>query len=184
MVFREYPYLYQGSLADELVYLQRYARIPAAVTALALDSEGVVGAATGIPLAAESPQICAPILAGGLDPESIFYIGEILFLPGHRGKGLGSRLLRNLEIHARTLGFTALACATVERPPDHPQRPPGYLPIDGFCRQHGFVRQPDMLARLSWPDVGGGTSEKVMVFWLKQLGCGRGAAVAEVHSAT
>lgn len=168
-IFRDYPYLYEGSLVDELEYLRRYARVAGAVAALALDGDRVVGAATGIPLAAESPAILDPVLSSGLQPEQLFYIGEILFLPGYRGQGLGSRLLAELEAHARALGFTSVACATVERPVDHPRRPADYYPIDGFCRHNGFVCHPELLARLSWPDVGGDVTEKGMVFWLKEL---------------
>ena len=49
-VFRDWPYIYEGSLAYERDYLQSY-HSPGAVVVGAFDGAQLVGAATGTPLA-------------------------------------------------------------------------------------------------------------------------------------
>ena len=54
-VFKEYPYLYDGSLAYEEVYLADYAKHPASFVVLVIDpdkpaAQQVVGASTAMPL--------------------------------------------------------------------------------------------------------------------------------------
>ncbi|MEO7735974.1 MAG: GNAT family N-acetyltransferase, partial [Kofleriaceae bacterium] len=91
--------------------------------------------------------------------------------PAHRGLGLGGRFFEERERHARALGFRAAAFCAVVRPPDHPQRPPGYQPPGALWRRHGFVRRPDIVAVFDWRDLGD-TEEtaKPMELWIKELG--------------
>ena len=53
-VFRDYPYLYDGSEAYETGYLRTYASCDAAMAVLACEGEAIVGASTGIPIAHET----------------------------------------------------------------------------------------------------------------------------------
>ena len=50
-VFRDWPYLYDGSLDYERRYLRPYLDSPGAVVVGAFDGETLVGAATGTPMA-------------------------------------------------------------------------------------------------------------------------------------
>ena len=168
-IFRDYPYLYAGRIDDELTYLRIYAATPGAVVVLAQEGDAIVGAATGIPLAAESPEFCGPFVQAGWPLAQIYYVGEILLYPSYRSVGAGSRLLGEVEDHARRLGFRFLASATVDRPVDHPLRPSDFIPIDRFCDRHGFVPHPELTVRLAWPDVAGDVMENTMTFRVKEL---------------
>ena len=55
-VFREYPYLYEGSAAYEEKYLKTYANVPESVMVLVWDGGRVVGASSGLPLEVETPE--------------------------------------------------------------------------------------------------------------------------------
>jgi GNAT superfamily N-acetyltransferase len=170
IVFREYPYLYDGTLEAERKYLRHYADNPRAVVIIAMDDGRMAGAVTGIPLAGESPELLEPFRAQRIAVEGIYYVGEMMFYREYRAKGLGSRLWRHLETHARGLGgFDTMACATVARPDDHPCRPPGYLPIDRFCLRHGLVKQPELAVSLGWQEIDGAQHVNRLVFWLKPL---------------
>ena len=50
-VFRDYPYLYDGSEAYEAGYLRTYAASGAAMAVLAREGDTIVGASTGVPMA-------------------------------------------------------------------------------------------------------------------------------------
>ncbi|HEX8107743.1 MAG TPA: GNAT family N-acetyltransferase [Kofleriaceae bacterium] len=169
-VFREYPYLYEGSLAYEHEYLASYAGSPASVVVLACDGDRVVGASTALPLTLHSDDVVPPLARAGFDPASVYYFGESVLEPAYRGRGLGSRFFEERERRARELGFAIATFCAVERPADHPLRPPGYQPPGALWRRHGFERRSDIVGTFSWRDVGE-TEEtaKPMVFWIKPL---------------
>lgn len=171
-VFRDYPYLYEGSADYEEKYLQAYANVPDSVMVLARDGEAVVGASSGLPLSAETPNVIEPFTARGYDPTRIFYYGESVLLPEYRGLGLGKRFFAEREAHVRELEWFDIVCfCAVERPVDHPRRPLDYRPLDDLWNRQGFVRHPELRTTFSWRDLDETTeSPKPMVFWLKRLG--------------
>lgn len=170
-VFREFPYLYDGSAAYEEKYLKTYVDAPDSVMVLVQDSGRVVGASSGLPLKAETPNVIEPFLAHGYDPRRIFYYGESVLLPEYRGRGLGKRFFEEREAHARGLGRFEIACfCAVQRPADHPRRPTGYVPLDALWNRQGFVKHPELQTIFSWRDLDEDQeSPKPMVFWLKPL---------------
>ncbi len=171
-VFREYPYLYDGSMAYERGYLATYSACPESVFVVAFDGARVVGLSTGLPMAAETEAFKRPFLARGLDPESIFYFGESVLERAFRGRGLGVRFFEEREAYARRLGrFTHTAFCAVLRPAGHPARPPGYTPLDAFWHRRGYAKHPELTTRYAWKDLGEGEeTEKPMVFWMKEMG--------------
>jgi GNAT superfamily N-acetyltransferase len=169
-VFREYPYLYAGSLDYERTYLARYAASPAALVVLARDGERVVGAATAMPLGVHSDDVVPPLVAAGYDPAHVFYFGESVLDRTYRGRGLGNAFFVEREDHARGHGFTSATFCAVERPADHPLRPADYRPLHALWQKHGFVRRPDISTTFSWRDIDEPVeSAKPMVFWTKAL---------------
>jgi GNAT superfamily N-acetyltransferase len=170
-VFREFPYLYDGSAAYEEKYLKTYTDAPDSVMVLVLDRDRVVGASSGLPLETEPPNVIEPFLAHGYDPRRIFYYGESVLLPEYRGRGLGKRFFEEREVHVRQLGrFEAICFCAVQRPADHLRRPAGYVPLDALWNRQGFVRHPELRATFSWRDLDDEEeSPKPMVFWLKKL---------------
>ena len=59
-IFRDYPYLYDGSVEYERDYLDRYARSKQSVVVLAMEYNRLIGAATGLPLNDADPEFVAP----------------------------------------------------------------------------------------------------------------------------
>jgi GNAT superfamily N-acetyltransferase len=169
-VFREYPYLYDGSVDYERRYLASYASAPAGLVVLAYDGDRAVGASTALPLIHHSDAVVPPFARAGIEPGSVYYFGESVLEPAYRGQGLGGRFFDERERRARALGFAIAAFCAVERPPDHPRRPRDYQPPGALWRRHGFVRRPDLVTELAWRDLGDATeTAKPMVFWIKEL---------------
>lgn len=170
-VFRAFPYLYEGSLDYERTYLQTYVDATESVLVLVRDGDRVVGSSTGIPLADEAADFRRPFERHGYDVSRVFYFAESVLLPEYRGRGLGVRFFEEREAHARSLGrFDLAAFCAVERPEDHPRRPPDYVPLDGFWRRRGFRQHPELRTLFSWQDLDEpAESLKPMVFWLKRL---------------
>jgi GNAT superfamily N-acetyltransferase len=169
-VFREWPYLYEGSHAYEEKYVASYAASDAGVVVIARDGERIVGASTALPLAQHSDAVLAPLVSAGQAPDDVCYYGESVLDPAYRGRGLGHRFFTEREAHARAHGFSLATFCAVERPVSHPARPASYRPLDELWTRHGFVKRPEITTSFSWLDLGD-TEEtaKPMVFWTKEL---------------
>lgn len=169
-VFRDWPYLYEGSLAYEQAYLQVYADSDAAIVVGAYDGGRLVGAATGAPLAEHADDFGAALQARGYDLREIFYCAESVLLAPYRGQGLGHRFFDLREAHAKALGARYASFCGVMRPEDHPLRPAEYRPLDGFWRKRGYRPVDGAVAHFDWTDVGeSAQSRKPMQVWLKTL---------------
>lgn len=170
-VFREYPYLYEGSVDYEEKYLKIYAAALDGVMVVVRDGGQVVGASSGLPMEVETPEAIAPFVAHGYDPRRIFYYGESVLLPKYRGQGLGNRFFAEREAHVRARGRFGLACfCAIERPANHPHRPADYVPLDAFWNRRGFVKHPELRTTYSYRELGeDAETPKPMVFWLKHL---------------
>jgi GNAT superfamily N-acetyltransferase len=169
-VFREWPYLYEGSLDYEREYLGSYAASPHGVVVLVRDGDRVVGASTAMPLVQHTEEVVPPLRAAGYAPETVWYLGESVLDPAYRGRGLGHTFFVEREAHGRAGGFAIATFCAVERPADHPRRPAGYRPLDEMWRRHGYVKRPDIVTTFSWRDLGDiAETAKPMVFWVKEL---------------
>lgn len=167
-VFRAFPYLYDGDRAYERDYLRAYAESPGALIVGAFDGERLVGAATAAPMIDHAAEFSEPCAAHGLDIAGVYYFGESVLLPDYRGRGIGHAFFDRREAQARALGFGHAAFCAVMRPGDHPARPAGYTPLDGFWRGRGFAPVEGLVAQFDWRDVGdAGESVHAMQFWLK-----------------
>jgi len=169
IVFRAFPYLYEGSEDYEAAYLSTYAQSPESLFVLALDGGTIVGASTGVPMTDASDVFKAPFVVAGIDPETVFYFGESVLLSSYRGRGLGVRFFEEREAYARRLGrFDWCAFCAVERPSNHPLRPADYVPLNDFWNKRGYAHRADLRMMLAWQDIGeADETEKPMSFWLK-----------------
>jgi len=170
-VFREFPYLYEGSEDYERKYLQTYIDSPDSLFVLVFDGERLVGASSGLPLSDEVDDLRRPFEQQGEPVERIFYCGESVLLSEYRGRGIGVRFFEEREAHARRLGrFEKICFCAVERPADHPRRPADYLPLDGFWQRRGYQKRSDLRTTFVWQDLDEtAESPKPMVFWMKSL---------------
>jgi GNAT superfamily N-acetyltransferase len=169
-VFREWPYLYEGTRAYEAKYLDLYVRSPRSFVALVWDGERCVGATTALPLQEASTESQQPFRDGGHPIETIDYFGESVLLPEYRGRGLGVKFFELRETHARAEGLSVCAFCAVRRPENHPARPAGYTGNDAFWKRRGYRPAPEIVTLFSWPDIGEAESTaKPMAFWMKRL---------------
>ncbi len=171
-VFRDWPYLYQGTDDYERGYLAHFAASEGAVIVVARDGGRVVGAATAAPMASgHAEELIAPLAAAGFDIFRTFYLGESVLLPAYRGRGIGHAFFDQREAHAHALGgFTRAVFCAVVRPDAHPMKSSAYVPLDGFWRKRGYAPVPNVMGELEWLDVGE-TEEtaKPMRYWTKVL---------------
>lgn len=169
-VFRDWPYLYDGTLDYEREYLQTYRTSANALLVGAFDGDRLVGASTSTPMEDHAEAFAAPFAGLGMDLTDVYYGAESVLLPEYRGQGIGHRFFDLREDFARRLGRKWLAFCSVKRPDDHPLRPATYRTNDAFWQGRGYAPVPGVVAEFAWKDVGE-TAETVkpLQFWMRAL---------------
>lgn len=170
-IFREWPYLYEGSIEYEREYLATYLGNPRARIVTAEEGSRLVGISTCLPLADELGSFQQPMREAGFDPEKGFYFGESVLLPAYRGRGIGRGFMERRLAAARNHGGMEFCCfCAVRRAADDPRRPAGYRPLNGFWRKMGFAPLAGVGAEFEWREVGSrDESSHLMDFWVRQL---------------
>ncbi|MEY4871620.1 MAG: hypothetical protein RLZZ563_950 [Pseudomonadota bacterium] len=169
-VFRDWPYLYDGSLEYEREYLTTYRDSPGALLVGAFFGDVLVGASTSTPMEDHAGEFAAPFAGRGVALTDILYGAESVLLPEYRGKGIGHRFFDLREDHARAMGRGHVAFCSVVRPADHPLRPASYRTNDAFWHGRGYAQLPGAVAEFAWKDVGqDGETVKPLQFWMRAL---------------
>ena len=169
-VFRDWPYLYDGSLDYERQYIASYQDHPGALIVGALDEGRLVGASTSTPLEDLSAEFAGPFSAMGLSRDRVLWGPESVLLPAFRDRGIGHQFFALREAHARSLGRTHVAFAQVLRPDDHPARPHTARTNDAFWRRLGYAPQPGFVVEFGWRDIGSEVETmKPLQVWIKVL---------------
>lgn len=171
-VFKDFPYIYDGSLQYEVKYLERYFNAPNAHFILAFDetmSSEMVGVATCLPLAEEDDFVKKPFIEMGYKIDEIFYFGESVLLPSYRGQGLGHKFFDAREKIALEFSKinTTTFCAVV-REDKHHLKPTDYKPLDTFWKKRGYEAVENLTSQFEWLDVGEKKeTTKTMQYWIK-----------------
>ncbi len=169
-VFRDWPYLYDGTLDYERQYLETYAACDDSIAVLAWDGARCVGATTALPMQSAESAMRKPFEQAALDTGNTLYFGESVVLASHRGRGIGVAFFEQREAHARALGLTLCAFCAVDRPANHPLKPADYTPNDAFWTRRGYTRQPALQCTFEWLDRGeSAPTPHTLTYWLRDL---------------
>ena len=169
-VFREWPYLYEGTLDYEANYIERFARLKDGVIVVASDAGETVGAATAAPLQGQNADVTTPFVERGYDLTTLFYFGESVLRRNYRGRGIGHAFFDQREAAALSAGATKATFSGVVRSPDDPRRDPSYRPLDAFWRKRGYQQVEGLVGNYSWTDIGDSMqTPKPMQFWMRDL---------------
>ncbi len=170
-VFRDWPYLYDGSEDYEREYLAKFANAKGAVCVVARDGEAVVGVSTASPMAETDEEFILPFKAAGYDISKVFYCGESVLIGDYRGQGIGNKFFDEREAHGRRLGgFETSTFCRVVRPDNHPLKPTDYRPLDAFWNKRGYAPADGLIAHYAWKDIGvEEETDKPLQFWTRAL---------------
>lgn len=169
-VFKEYPYLYDGTLEYESDYLKHYANCEKSLVVVVKNDSQIIGASTAMPLIDYGKEVSGPFENARYDVSKVFYFGESVLEKQYRGLGFGKRFFTERENWAKHCGASLAAFCAVDRSEDNPYKPVGYKPLNAFWQHLGYQKQPDLKCYFSWKEHGDETeSEKSLTFWTKSL---------------
>jgi len=169
-VFREWPYLYEGSVDYEARYLETYAKNPSSFIVLALINQQVIGAASATTLIHAEEAFKQPMQAAGIKIEDWVYFGESVLLSQFRGRGIGHVFFDAREEWARSIGAKGCCFCAVLREDNHPLRPAQARDLKPFWHSRGYHQLAMAQAKFSWKDIDqSDESAKMMQIWVKEL---------------
>lgn len=169
-VFRDFPYLYDGSMEYEGEYLELYVNNEDSYVFAVYDGDVMVGATTAIPLKHTTQELNATFQENGYNIEEIMYFGESVLLKEYRGLGIGHLFFDKREAYTKALGnYKMTVFCSVDRPANHPLKPEGYQPNDAFWTKRGYIKQPNLHCNMHWKDIDSpNDSSKSFTFWTKE----------------
>lgn len=172
IIYREYPYLYEGTQEEYLPLIQHYAQSENSIACLLLDDEKPIGIAIGMPMNVMRENYKQPILhSEAVNIDSLFYLGEFLLLEAYRGKGFGKQMYREFERLVKEKGnFTTLCFCKISEFESHPLMPVKYKPLDDFWIKLGFEKVENLNFSVVWRNVDEvEDSPHHLVYWMKAL---------------
>ena len=169
-VFRDWPYLYDGTTEYEADYLNEFAHEPGSVLVVAERGEEIVGAATASPFASQKAEFRDAVSQHGLNLDELFYFGESVLLPSYRGHGIGHAFFDAREAAARDAGATAALFCAVVRPPYHPLKPSDARDLIPFWTSRGYAPVEGLTCFFDWKDIDlPAETPHMMQFWMRAL---------------
>jgi hypothetical protein len=170
-VYREYPYLYEGTVSEYEPYIQSYADSPNGIVCLLFEGDRLVGATTGIPIHEMRDRFQEPFKKIGEDLTSIFYLGEMVLLKGYRGKRYASQMYFEFEQSVKDANRYAKICfCTIKESEDHPLKPAGYVSLEDVCIRAGFIKHEELNFTGYWTVIGETEeSPQHLYYWIKNF---------------
>jgi hypothetical protein len=168
--FKEFPYLYQGTMQYEIEYLKMYRDIENARIIIGEKNGHIVGFSTGVPLGSDYEFLKE--LSSLVDtPEDYYYLGEAIIDPEYRGLGTAFIGTRTLEQIAFSLGYPKICFIGIEREKNHPLRPSNYRDITPLMTRLGY-QKTDRIFEPVYPTIQSNRSvvdmPNKMAFWVSK----------------
>lgn len=172
-IYREYPYLYEGTEEEYMPFIEHYAKSELGMACILFDDEKPVGVAIGMPMDTMRKKYQEPLLSKYPEANinSFFYLGEFLILKEYRGKGFGKQIYVELEqsIKKEKL-FKTICFCKIDEFELHPLKPDNYKSLDEFWRKLGFEQVEDLSTSVAWRNINElEDSPHKMVYWIKTM---------------
>lgn len=176
VVYREFPYLYEGTEEEYMPAIEHYAQSPLGIACVLFDNQKLVGIAIGEPMGAMREKYKQPLLNFYSESEldAFFYFGEFLLLKEYREKGLGQKMYFELEKQINEEGQLRTICfCKIAEFDKHPLMPKNYKSLDEFWTKLGFSQREEIATSVFWRNIGEEEdSPHKMIYWVKSNFCG------------
>src|ERR1700722_3489588 len=127
-VYRDYPYLYEGTVDEYYPAIEHYTHSSDGIACLFFNNNQLVGAAIGMPMNEMRDKYKLPLVNARPEEnfDQLFYLGELLLLKEYRGQGLGKQMYLEFENTVRELAFTKICFCKIDESEQNPLAPENY----------------------------------------------------------
>lgn len=173
-VYKEWPYLYEGSEEEGVEYIEeRYVKNPDSLVCLAFQGNQLIGAAMGLPLCHAPPHYLT-CFKSDESLKDVFYWGELAVVPKHRHLKVAKEIYTKMGKEVIDSGkYRAIAFCEVTRSSDFIQKypkPDQYRGNDSLWLHLNFEIKANLTCQGKWRLVGEAQeSTQDMVYWWKTL---------------
>lgn len=169
--FKSFPYLYEGNLEYENMYMHECEKNSEATLIVGERGDEILGFTTGIPIGTMSDLLKS--LRDKLpNAHEYYYLAECIFAPTARGRGFAQKGIKLFEELVRELGYKKICFLTVIRDDNHPLKPKGYLNKDPIWQRWKY-QKTDLILEFPWPTIQADGSVidflNPMRFWEKDI---------------
>ena len=170
-IFKEFPYLYAGTIENELPYLDRYISNENGHIILIKNIENnIVGFSSSIPLEDEDESMLQPYLENNLNPKDFLYCGEAIMYKEYRGGGSLKTLLDYHIKIAKKLNKKYLTMMTIDRADNHPSKPENFYSVDNMLEKYEYKKMQNAKIKYSWKSsLNNHESENSLSIWYKEI---------------
>lgn len=172
-IYKEYPYLYEGTEEEYLPFIEHYTLSNDGIACLLFDNEKPIGVAIGMPINEMREKYQQPFINARPEENSneLFYLGEFLLLNDYRGQGFDKQMYLELERLIReNEDFKKICFCKIDEVDQNPLMPKNYKPLDEFWTKLGFDKCDDIIVSVYWRNVfEADDSPHKLVYWLKSL---------------
>lgn len=168
LFYRDYPYLYDGTLEEEENYLSTYAHSENTLLVIAKRDEEVVGAILGLPLIESPEENKEAFKDTEVSPAELFYLGDSMVINELKTTDLLDQLYYQFETAVQQFGkYRGIVVCEIERDSNDPKN---NCPYEVTWNKKGFLREPSQVVHFSWKEIGDlDSSDHRMIFWSKLL---------------
>lgn len=168
-LFRDFPYLYVGTIEDEYEYLSMYFNSRSSHLVLGFNSQNqLICYSSSIAVDDCTDDIKTPSMSLGY--KKILYIGEVMIRPEYRLRGLSRHCMNYHDRKAREGGYDAVMLMSIDRPYDHPYTPAGYRSLDSLWIKYGYQRVTSASIVQSWRQIDtDGSVLHQLGLWIKPI---------------
>ena len=183
--FKSFPYLYQGNLEYESMYMHECEKNPEAILIVGERNNEILGFTTGIPIGTMSDLLQS--LRNKLpNAHEYYYLAECIFAPTVRGRGFAQKGIKLFEEVVDELGYKKICFLTVIRDENHPLKPQRYLNKDPIWSRWKY-QKTDLILEFPWPTIQADGSVidflNPMRFWEKDISSATGNSHKNLASA-
>lgn len=173
--FKQYPYLYSGTLERSQKYAARYAACEQGMIAVAMIQNKVACISTGIPLSHDSNLVTTirnECVQKQLEANQYYYLGETIVMPEFQSQSVLEKIVLKQCEQIKAWGFEFACMLNVLREDNHPLKPVDYQCEQFIWQSIGFSKT-DIVIKSSWPTIQkNGEIEKqenLLGLWVKDL---------------
>lgn len=174
-VYREYPYLYEGTADEYMPILALNGNSSCGLACLVYDNGELIGVALGMPAAEVRKHYLEPLLrVSSLEEvQTSFYLAEMLLFQEYRSNGLGKQIYLALEQLVKAEGsFNRIYFCNIVESDQNPLRPNEYVSFDDFwpMQQLGFDKCESLTFNAFWQNIGEtDVTPHQQVYWTKLI---------------